>query len=72
MPELTLKLSWEQFETLQMLAEADEILVEEAAVRAVNNYILTRRAEIAEATPPRVTDLEDHLLDSDEVMSLDI
>jgi hypothetical protein len=71
MPELNLKLSWEQYDTLKMLSEADQILLEEIAVRAIDNYILTRRKEMAEKTPPALTDLEDHLLGSDEV-SLDI
>jgi hypothetical protein len=72
MPQLTLKLSWEQYEALKILSEADQILLEEIALRAIDNYVLTRQVETAEKSLPGVTDLEDHLLGSDEVMNLGI
>jgi hypothetical protein len=71
MPELNLKLSWEQYDALKTLSEADQILLEEIAIRAIDKYILTRRKEVAGEISPGLTDLEDHLLGSEEV-SLDI
>jgi hypothetical protein len=71
MPELNLKLSWEQYDALKTLSEADQILLEEIAIRAIDKYILTRRKEVAGGVSPGLTDLEDHLLGSEEV-SLDI
>lgn len=72
MPELSLKLSWEQYESLKVLAEADQIRPEDVAIRAINGYILGRQDELADRAIPILTDLDDHLLGLDEVTSLGI
>ncbi len=72
MPQLTVELTWREWEYLEAVAEAEEISLEEVVRRALDVYLAGERVKRLQSRDDSVTATRDHLVGSDEVMDLDL
>lgn len=72
MPQLTVDLTWREWEFLEDVAQAEEISPEEVVRRALDSYLAQEEIKRAEPQDRSVAATRGHLVDADEVMDLDL
>ncbi|GAB4543620.1 MAG: hypothetical protein Kow0063_36920 [Anaerolineae bacterium] len=72
MPQLTVELTWREWEYLEMVAESEEISPEEVVRRALDAYLAQEWVQRLQARDDSVAATRDHLVGPDEVMDLDL
>ncbi len=72
MPQLTVELTWHEWESLESVAHSEEISVEEVVRRALDVYLAQIHIQKSQAQDDSVAATRDHLVGSDEMMDLDL
>lgn len=72
MPQLSVELTWREWENLESVAEAEEISMEEVVRRALDVYLAQEHIQKLQAEDDSVTATRDHLVGPAEVMDLDL
>jgi hypothetical protein len=72
MPELTVELTWREWEFLEAVAESEEISPEEVVRRALDIYLAEERIRLSQQQDSTVVATRDHMVGPDEVMDLDL
>jgi len=72
MPQLTVELTWREWEYLEVVAEAEEISLEEVVRRALDAYLAQEQVNKLQSRDDSVAATRDHLVGPDEVMDLDL
>ena len=72
MPELTVELTWREWESLEVVAQAEQISMEEVVRRALDVYLAQEHIHMAQPSDDSVTATRDHLVGPREVMDLDL
>jgi hypothetical protein len=72
MPQLTVDLTWREWEYLEAVAQAEEIPPEEVVRRALDAYLAQEWVQRLQAQDDSVAATRDHLVGPDEVMDLDL
>lgn len=72
MPQLTVELTWHEWEFLEAVAESEEISLEEVVRRALDAYLAEERMRLSQQQDSSVVATRHHLLGTDEVMDLDL
>jgi hypothetical protein len=72
MPQLTVELTWREWEYLEAVAEAEEISLEEVMRRALDVYLAGEHVKRLESRDDSVAATRDHMVGPDEVMDLDL
>ncbi len=72
MPELTVTLTWQEWESLETVAKAEEISIEEVVRRALDVYLAQEHVQRTRPKDESVTATRDHLVGPGEVMDLDL
>jgi hypothetical protein len=72
MPQLTVELTWREWEYLEAVAESEEISPEEVVRRALDAYLAQEHIQRMQPGDDSVAATRDHLVGPDEVMSLDL
>jgi hypothetical protein len=72
MPELTVDLTWPEWEYLEAVADTEEISPEEVVRRALDAYLAQEHVKRLRAQDDSVTATRDHLVGPDEVLDLDL
>ena len=72
MPELTVTLTWQEWESLETVAKDEEISIEEVVRRALDVYLAQERVQRMRPKDGSVTATRDHLVGPGEVMDLDL
>ena len=72
MPHLTVELTWQMWEALEAVAQAEEIAPEEVVRRALDGYLAEERMRLVEQKDSTVVATRDHLVGPDEVMNLEL
>ena len=72
MPQLTVELTWREWEYLEAVAEAEEISLEEVVRRALDAYLAQEHVRKLQSRDDSVAATRDHLVGPDEVMDLDL
>jgi hypothetical protein len=72
MPQLSVELTWREWENLESVAEAEEISMEEVVRRALDVYLAQEHIQKLQARDDSVTATRDHLVGPAEVMDLDL
>lgn len=72
MPQLTVELTWHEWEFLEAVAESEEIPLEEVVRRALDAYLAEERIRLSQQQDSSVVATRHHLLGPDEVMDLDL
>jgi hypothetical protein len=72
MPELTLELTWREWEYLEAVAGAEEISPEEVIRRALDAYLAQEHVKRLRSQDDSVAATRDHLVGPDEVLDLDL
>ena len=72
MPELTVELTWQEWEALENVAQVEEISVEEVVRRALDVYLAQERVQRMQPEDDTVAATRDHLVGPNEVMDLDL
>ena len=72
MPELTVTLTWQEWEALETVANAEEISIEEVVRRALDVYLAQERVQKMQPRDDSVAATRDHLVGPGEVMDLDL
>jgi len=70
MPQLTVELTWREWEYLEAVAEAEEISPEEVVRRALDAYLAQEWVQRLQAQDGSVAATRDHMVGPDEVMDL--
>ena len=72
MPQLTVELTWREWEYLEAVAEVEEISPEEVVRRALDAYLAQERVKRLQSRDDSVAATRDHLVGPSEVMDLDL
>jgi hypothetical protein len=72
MPQLTVELTWQEWEALESVAQSQEIPLEEAVRRALDGYLAQEYMHLMQLKDDSVAATRDHLLGRGEVMDLDL
>ena len=72
MPQLTVELTWQEWEALENVASAEEISVEEVVRRALDAYLAQEGVRKMQPRDDSVAATRDHLVGPGEVMDLDL
>jgi hypothetical protein len=72
MPELTVELTWPEWEYLEAVADAEEISLDEVVRRALDAYLTQEHVKRLQSKDDSVTATRDHLVGPGEVMDLDL
>jgi len=72
MPQLTVELTWREWENLEVVAEAEEISLEEVVRRALDAYLAQEQVNRLQSRDDSVAATRDHMVGPDEVMDLDL
>lgn len=72
MPQLTVELTWREWEFLEAVAEAEEISREEVVRRALDVYLAQEHIQRMQPADDSVTATRDHLVGPGEVMDLEL
>jgi hypothetical protein len=72
MPQLTVELTWREWEYLEAVAEAEEISLEEVMRRALDVYLAGEHVKRLQSRDDSVAATRDHMVGPDEVMDLDL
>jgi len=72
MPQLTVELTWREWENLEVVAEAEEISLDEVVRRALDAYLAQEQVNKLQARDDSVAATRDHMVGPDEVMDLDL
>jgi hypothetical protein len=72
MPQLSVELTWREWEFLEAIAQSEQISMEEAMRRALDTYLAQEHIQRAQPQDRSVTATRDHLLGPGEVMDLDL
>jgi len=72
MPQLTVELTWREWENLEVVAEAEEISFEEVVRRALDAYLAQEQVNRLQSRDDSVAATRDHMVGPDEVMDLDL
>jgi hypothetical protein len=72
MPELTVELTWREWEFLEAVAQAEEISMEEVMRRALDSYLAQDHIQRMQPNDRSVTATRDHLVGPAEVLDLDL
>jgi AMMECR1 domain-containing protein len=72
MPQLTVELTWQEWETLETVAQSEEIPPAEVVRRALDVYLAQERIQQTQQADSTVTATRDHLIGPNEVMDLDL
>jgi hypothetical protein len=72
MPQITVDLTWQEWEALTSVAQSEEIPREEVVRRALDGYLAEERMRLVQEEDSTVTATRDHLVGPDEVMNLDL
>ena len=72
MPQLSVELTWREWENLESVAGAEEISMEEVVRRALDVYLAQEYIQKLQAEDDSVTATRDHLVGPAEVMDLDL
>jgi hypothetical protein len=72
MPELTVELTWREWEYLEAMADAEEISPEEVVRRALDAYLAQEHVKRLRSQDDSVAATRDHLVGPDEVLDLDL
>ncbi len=72
MPELTVELTWHEWESLEAVAQSEEISLEEVVRRALDAYLAEERMRLSGQQDSSVVATRRHMVTPDEVMDLDL
>ena len=72
MPQLNVELTWQEWETLEAVARAQEITPEEVVRRALDGYLAQEHIRLEQQRDSTVVATRNHLVGPDEVMDLDL
>jgi hypothetical protein len=72
MPVLKVTLTWQEWESLETIAKAEEISIEEVVRRALDVYLAQEHVQRMRPKDESVTATRDHLVGPGEVMDLDL
>lgn len=72
MPELTVTLTWQEWESLETVAKSEEISIEEVVRRALDVYLAQEHVQRMRPKDESVIATRDHLVGPSEVMDLDL
>ncbi len=72
MPQLTVELTWHEWEYLEAVAEAEEISPEEVVRRALDAYLAQEHVKKLQTRDDSVAATRDHLVGPGEVMDLNL
>jgi len=72
MPQLSVELTWQEWETLETVARSQEITPEEVVRRALDGYLAQERIRLEQQEDSNVVATRNHLVGPDEVMDLDL
>ena len=72
MPQLTVELTWHEWEHLEAVAQFEEISLDEVVRRALDVYLAQERTQRTLPRDDSVTATRDHLVGPGEVMDLDL
>jgi chaperone required for assembly of F1-ATPase len=72
MPQLTVELTWQEWEALESVAQSQEIPLEEVVRRALDGYLAQEHMQLMQLNDDSVAATRGHLLGPDEAMDLDL
>jgi len=72
MPQLTVTLTWQEWEALESVAQAEEIPAEELVRRALDIYLAQETIQRTHPHDDSVTATRDHLVGPTEMLDLDL
>jgi hypothetical protein len=72
MPQLTVELTWREWEFLESVAQSEEISLDEVVRRALDVYLAQEQMRLSEQQDSTVVATRGHMVGPDEVMDLDL
>jgi hypothetical protein len=72
MPQLTVELTWQEWEALEAVAQSEEIPPEEVVRRALDGYLAQEHIRLRQQPDSSVAATRHHMVGPDEVMDLDL